>query len=52
MANEIGQIIININEDSVTWETELEIPEVIFWLETTKAMVLSRTVLGSSNVED
>lgn len=48
MENEIGKIIININEDSVTWETEMEIPEVIFWLEVTKAMVISRNVLNGS----
>jgi hypothetical protein len=48
MSNEIGKITININEDSVTWETEMEIPEVIFWLEVTKAMVISRNVLNES----
>jgi hypothetical protein len=48
MSNEIGKIVININEDSVTWETEMEIPEVIFWLEVTKTMVLSRNVLNDS----
>ena len=48
MSSEIGKIIINVNEDSVTWETEMEIPEVIFWLEVTKAMVLSRNVLNDS----
>lgn len=46
MSDEIGKIIININKDSVTWETEMEIPEVIFWLEVTKAMVISRSVLN------
>jgi hypothetical protein len=46
MSNEIGKITININEDSVTWETELDIPEVIFWLETTKAMVINRTIFN------
>ena len=48
MSSEIGKIVININEDSVTWETEMEIPEVIFWLEVTKAMVLSRNVLNDN----
>jgi hypothetical protein len=51
MSNEIGKIVININEDSVTWETEMEIPEVIFWLETTKAMVINRTIFSDSKVE-
>jgi hypothetical protein len=48
MSNEIGKIIINIDEDSVTWETELEVPEVIFWLEVTKSMVITRNVLGDT----
>lgn len=48
MSNEIGKIVININQDSVTWETEMEIPEVIFWLEVTKAMVINRNVLNDS----
>lgn len=51
MSNEIGKIIININEDSVTWETEFDIPEVIFWLETTKAMVINRNVLNNNSGE-
>ena len=51
MSNEIGKIIINIDEDSVTWETELEVPEVIFWLEVTKSMVISRNVLGGVKSE-
>jgi hypothetical protein len=51
MSNEIGKIIINIDEDSVTWETELEVPEVIFWLEVTKSMVISRNVLGGTKGE-
>jgi len=48
MANEIGKIVININQDSVTWETEMDIPEVIFWLEVTKSMVITRSVLNDS----
>jgi hypothetical protein len=51
MANEIGKIVININEDSVTWETEFDVPEVIFWLETTKMMVLTRSVLNDGSDE-
>ena len=51
MGNEIGKIIINVNEDSVTWETEFDIPEVVFWLETTKAMVLARSVLSEGMQE-
>ncbi len=47
MSNEIGKITINIDEDSVTWETELEVSEVIFWLEVTKSMVINRNVLGA-----
>ncbi len=51
MAKEIGEITIKISEEEVTWETEFDIPDVVFWLETTKAMVINRHVL-SGDKED
>lgn len=42
MAEKIGSITINITDEAVTWDSEFELPEVIFWLETIKTMVINQ----------
>lgn len=41
-------INITISPETVEYESELDIPEVIFWLETVKTMVVQK-VLEESN---
>jgi hypothetical protein len=35
-------ISIRITEENVEWESDLSVPEIIFWLEVTKAMALKQ----------
>lgn len=48
--NEIGHINIKVTDLNVEYDTEFALPEVVFWLETLKAMILER-VLKDNNGE-
>lgn len=47
--NVIGHISIKITETDVEYDTEFSVPEVVFWLETLKAMVLKKVVDDNGN---
>lgn len=46
----IAEIKITINEDKVVWDIgRLTLPDVVFWLDTVKHMIMSQ-VTGESSV--
>jgi len=40
----VGKIVIDITDQEIKYETEMSTPEVVFWLEAVKAMVLSNVL--------
>lgn len=44
----IGEIRIKITDSNVEYDSELSMPEVIFWLETLKTMVLKKVIENGS----
>lgn len=42
--NVIGHINIKVNESDVEYDSEFSLPEIIFWLETVKSMVIKRVI--------
>ena len=43
--NKVGDIHISVTDTDVQYETEFDLPEVLFWLDVLKAMLLKK-VLG------
>lgn len=46
--NVIGHINIKVTDTDVEYDTELSLPEVVFWLETLKTMVLTKVIEDGS----
>lgn len=40
----LGEILIRITENRITYDSEYSLSEVVFWLDTVKAMLVRRVI--------
>lgn len=49
----LGEIHITVTDTNVRYDSEeFSFPEVVFWLETLKAMMVTNVITGNNGVED